>query len=566
MILAVVVQCIDGNQRIVCVSELISDDEYLLPVGASGEGEMSGLYETCSFSSLSHTLDNLTSNILINITTDVTLSSILKVSDLQNVSIIGHNNPTVNCKTGGIHFNLCHNCIIQGIIWDGCGSETKAGAVLMLNNSSQITIQNCSFQHSSGPVIVLSEASGEINIKFCNFLNNNRYKHHGTAIHAEVAGSSNFKLNINNCSFSYNKHAKSLVYVRSIEHNVITLYDSTFNSNRGISIFLINQVLYLKKKVLFQSNRAENGAAIYISNHSRVIFGEDSDVAFIQNSADKAGGAIFLQEHSSLLFDQNTRVIFCSNSAKDYGGAINSIKSSHIMFTGSSNTILSNNSAGYGGGISSDRGNILFEQYATTTFSKNTADYNGGAIDADSDTYVSFKENSKTVFSDNTADHGGACSSINSNMSFEGNAITGFSNNPANHGGACYLLNSNMSFEGNATTEFSKNTADAAGAIDAISESYITFKGNSKTVFSDNTANDGGACFSINSNMSLEGNFTTVFSNNHARYGGAYYSYNSRMSFEGNAITEFSINTADYNGGAIDANPDSYISYSGNSK
>ena len=89
MILAVLVQCVDGNQRIVCVSELISDEEDV-SVGASGEGEMSGLYENSSCSPLGHALANLTSNVLINITTDVTLSSILKVSDLQNVSIIGH--------------------------------------------------------------------------------------------------------------------------------------------------------------------------------------------------------------------------------------------------------------------------------------------------------------------------------------------------------------------------------------------------------------------------------------------------------------------------------------------
>ena len=346
MILAVVVQCVDGNQRIVCVSELISDEEDV-SVGASGEGEMSGLYENSSCNSLDHALANLTSNVLINITTDVMLSSLIKVSDLQNILIIGHNNPTVNCKTGqgGMQFNLFHNCIIQGIIWKGCGSETKAGAVLMLNNSSQITIRNCSFQHSSGQVIVLSEVLGEINITYCNFSKSNQYKGHGTSIHAVTAGSSNFTLNVNNCNFNYNTRAKSLVYIRSIEHNAITLYDSTFNSNIGVSIFLINQVLLLKGNVLFQSNKAESGAAIYISNHSRVIFGEDSDVAFIQNSVDNAGGAIFLNNHSSLLFSQSTRVIFCSNSAKDYGAAIHSLDSSHITFTGSSNTIFSNNSA-----------------------------------------------------------------------------------------------------------------------------------------------------------------------------------------------------------------------------
>ena len=63
-------QCVDGNQRIMCISELISDDEDL-SVGASGEGEIS---ENCSFSSLDDALTNLTSNVLINITTDITLS------------------------------------------------------------------------------------------------------------------------------------------------------------------------------------------------------------------------------------------------------------------------------------------------------------------------------------------------------------------------------------------------------------------------------------------------------------------------------------------------------------
>ena len=51
--------------------------------------------------SLDHALANLTSNVLINITTDVTLSSLVRVSNLENVSLIGHNNPTVNCTVFG---------------------------------------------------------------------------------------------------------------------------------------------------------------------------------------------------------------------------------------------------------------------------------------------------------------------------------------------------------------------------------------------------------------------------------------------------------------------------------
>ena len=59
-------------------------------------------------------------------------TTLINASNLENVSIIGHNNPIVNCKrAGGIHFNFCHNCIIQDITWDEnepvitCLSSTK---------------------------------------------------------------------------------------------------------------------------------------------------------------------------------------------------------------------------------------------------------------------------------------------------------------------------------------------------------------------------------------------------------------------------------------------------------
>ena len=97
----------------------------------------------CSCHSLDHTLGNLTSNVLINITTEVGLSSLTEVSHLENVSIIGNHNSTVNCTSAGINLTFCHNWIIQGIVWDGCGSKHEP--VLKVTDSSNITIQNCIF-------------------------------------------------------------------------------------------------------------------------------------------------------------------------------------------------------------------------------------------------------------------------------------------------------------------------------------------------------------------------------------------------------------------------------------
>ena len=54
----------------------------------------------CDCSKLEDLLDGLESNTLVNITNTVTLSSVITLEDLNNISIIGYNNITVNCVDG----------------------------------------------------------------------------------------------------------------------------------------------------------------------------------------------------------------------------------------------------------------------------------------------------------------------------------------------------------------------------------------------------------------------------------------------------------------------------------
>ena len=116
------------------------------------------------------------------------LSSNFLLVDLADVTITGHYNPTVNCNnSGGLHFTSCHNCTIEGITWNGCGARNISDdgnvySVLQLFNSSNITIKNCSFQHSIGQAIVLSGMLGAVNIDHCKFSSNRQYEGHGTAI------------------------------------------------------------------------------------------------------------------------------------------------------------------------------------------------------------------------------------------------------------------------------------------------------------------------------------------------------------------------------------------------
>ena len=119
-------------------------------------------YFACSFH---HEITNLRSNDLINITADVMLLSIVPLVDIENISIIGHGNPTVNCdNAGGIYFDNCHNCTIIGITWEKCGKNNSIPAI-EIYNSSNIVIENCSFQHSVTQAIALSEMLGSVTIK-----------------------------------------------------------------------------------------------------------------------------------------------------------------------------------------------------------------------------------------------------------------------------------------------------------------------------------------------------------------------------------------------------------------
>ena len=602
ILVSLVVQLVDGSQRIVYVSEPNSDVDDLSTSGDGDGNLICCVYGNCSCNSLDHALANLASNVLINITTDVMFTTLINASNLENVSIIGHNNPTVNCKrAGGIHFNFCYNCIIQNITWDGCGRKTEPG--IKLRDSSNIVFEKCSFQYSKGSAIVLSEVSGHVNISHCNFVHNIHYGGHGAAIHYSLSNVTNdlqIVLVIINCNL-INNNAKSLVYIEnimSISHNNITFQNTKFCHNKGVSIYVVNENIDLFEKVLFQNNTAENGAGIYMKDHSTVIFGKNSDAAFMQNSADNNGGAVFLTDHSSIIFDQNSmatfndnnansgiiysevncnvtfqaacEVTFSYNSVKHCGSSISSSDNCYITFTGNSKVIFVNNKVGYdirllhyypgelynGGTIYSRLSDISFEGNSITLFWGNFVyDGFGGAICSVNYSSINFKENSTTDFTNNTARYdGGAIYTRSCSISFQESSTADFTYNTATeYGGAIYTRSSSISFEGSSTTNFTNNTARYDGGAIYTRSSSISFQENSTTDFTYNTATYyGGAIYTRSSSISFAESSTTDFTNNTATYnGGAIYTSSSSISFAESSTTDFTNNTATYYGGAI---------------
>ena len=99
---------------------------------------------------------------------------------------------------------------------------------------------------------------------------------------------------------------------------------------------------------MFQRNIAKDGAGIHINDHSTVLFGDNTDVTFLQNTADGKGGAIFSSNHSIVVFDKKSKVTLTSNRAKF--GTVYSEAKSNVTFKANCKVIFYRNSALISGG------------------------------------------------------------------------------------------------------------------------------------------------------------------------------------------------------------------------
>ena len=618
VVLATFIQCIEGYERVIVVSDdtvdgLFSygeDNNTIRPIGSSNMYKNSCcIYGNCSCPSLYSALASLTSNVLINITTNIELFSRILLSDLANIKIAGHNNPTVECSTsGGLHFTSCHNCTITGINWRGCGGnisdDSNAYPVLQLYNSSNITIDSCSFQHSTGQVVVLSEVSGDVNINSCNFLSSKQYEGHGTALHySSTLLIPLLNLMITNCRFLYNERARSIVYFGKSStiksHKYLYLQNSNFHYNKGVPIYVTNQNLFINGKVNFFRNVAENGGGIFISNYSNVTLYNSATVIFTENTVSKNGGAVFLTNHSSILFKEdpassntlrgqhsndnseatytsdhstegNSIVEFNGNNASGHGGAMCIDNHSTITFEGGCMVVLENNNASSSGGAVyiNSHSTITFEGYSRVEFRYNTAHTNGGAIYAIHSS-ITFGEHSAVTFKRNRAGYGGALCPVYSTIIFAGNSTIAFESNGAYYKGGGVYAHSSITIKENSSVIFGYNVADNGGAmyiaIDIYDDIICTFEETSTVVFEYNTALSNGGAMYVQSSVTFEGKSSVVLNNNKAlSNGGAVYAEFSTIEFKENSMAVFNSNEG-VNGGGMCAGDCSSITVEGSS-
>ena len=529
---------------------------------------------------------NGSSNVIINITTDVVLSSVVQLMNINNITIVGHNNPAVKCNnTGALNFTSSHDITMQGMKWEECGNNySYTSPSLSMYDCSGVNIINCSFNSNTTQSILLNDVSGIVTINNCHFMaNNSIYDGHGAAIYySSMKGKGVFA--VNNSAFLYYR-AKSVVYIngKSGYETFLSFKNLTFSLNQAVPLCVMKSTVNISGNLLFEGNynQAQNGGGICASDHATIHFDDTSNVTFSNNTANK-GSAVYINNNASVIFEGKCSIT--ENSAEDgtfYAGnssSISFIEQSEVNFTNNNATqggaiylhdesnliitckencqvLFKGNEADVGGAIYHRNSNITFTGCPNITFIDNNATFQGGAIYSHFNSYVKIQEHSFVQFFMNAADFGGAMhATTSSHVVVQDNPMVRFFNNKAfSFGGAiCLYGTSDVIFKGNHNITFGHNQAAAGGALCIHYNCLVDFSETCEVLFNNNFASFGGAIFvSWKSNVTFRGDSSSniTFIKNQGNFGGAFYSsHSSTIAFNNRSSIEFRQNSGRFGG------------------
>ena len=208
-------------------------------------------------------------------------------------------------------------------------SGNIANNVVKLTNTSHVTLINCNFSENKAQMVVWLDYSHNVTFTGCNFSDNNknqfmsiytlgilylRYSHNITFIHCNLSGNKNKHGIVNlyyshyvtfiNCNINKNKAASMIdiyrlyaaygIMVIEFSYNVI-FANCSFYANSGTSIWSYNSNFTLSGTVLFSDNTAYKGGALAFYGESAVYISNNTNVTFLNNTAENVGGAVFVR-------------------------------------------------------------------------------------------------------------------------------------------------------------------------------------------------------------------------------------------------------------------------------
>ena len=431
------------------------------------------------------------------------------------------------------------------------GSFGEGGALYVLT-SLNLTVERCIFDTnmaiaSSGQGGALYVRSPVVNLKGCNFINNEANEN-GGAVYVNgqpslgemtvfqcqfsrsrgeaIYGENLREISIHQSTFTNNLNGRVAIHVSVSSRSLATIQDltsqilvvqSAFAGNDGalestnikqISIHgsnFTNQTGNLR--VLQFQGIGVSDSSIFINNcnfkHNKggVIYGHNMSISihestFVENIIKNNSFSRNTANYNGGIFNANTCTIdivestFTNNSALNYGGVAHAVNSAITIM----DSVFNHNMAISSGGLFSlENSNITADD---TTFLNNKAGTNGGVVYAYSShiKHTTFIQISKSRLSENVALKGGIVYAQDNiiEVVFERNCLD-FSNATVN-GAFAAIWNATFSFTAN------NNAATEGGDIYACNGSVIITQGGvninvNNDCLSDNcTQSDGNAC------------------------------------------------------------------------
>ena len=270
--------------------------------------------------------------------------------NIQHSNFINNTNGTIYISTS--QGAIPHVVTFSDVIIKECtatGSSSGSGSVAISLHSSfsnTYCFQSVHFianKHSgiAGGALFLKtvNAESDIFIVDCMFHNNSGmgqgaaiYVADGTMANANIYQTVLKFIRVN---FTDNSAGDSVVYVEggTINNTQIVSENSRFINNTGTVLHLFMSRLIFYAYTLFENNFANNGAALYLEQGTRVHFGNKYAIViieFVNNSATQYGGAIYTDIPSTCLingvmFDSvnlDLNISFVNNTAGIVGNSM----------------------------------------------------------------------------------------------------------------------------------------------------------------------------------------------------------------------------------------------------
>ena len=510
--------------------------------------------EGCLCASLSTALQYIGNDTVINITSSyVTLDKSVKLGSgkLTNITVTG-SNVTIMCNnSGSIYCELCDDVMIEGITWDRCGDPNGTNiAGVTFNGTSNISLVNCTFQHSLVQAVCFVMVSGNIIVNHSNFLSNKGTpRSHCGALN--ISSGYNFVHLIISESYFY---SNSLYCTLDIVDDTgltiwnITMAKTKFSSNIGGVLFEITGTSSFQlEKLNFNDNEASNSS---VAGMSFLLYGNSSLLVSNSSFTNNIGGALWWivkaqHETEILLSNSNFTSARCLEIDENDAVPIVALRPTGyytsvlitLLDVEISHTCISTASSRHIYEYSEGSASLYIVFLDATTVSNYSVEINLTRVNLMSNTFL--------------GDVGGAIYiQYGAGVSHNYLAIEEceFFNNTSHLGAALYIQSYSNFSQGSTfvilNSKVNHNTAD-----DSVI--YIDFKNPYCIVVrsSNFTDNIGSSMHLVQCDLQCE---NVVFANNTADNGAALYiDQGSSATFDDRGIVEFINNSAVEHGGAI---------------